>query len=372
MNLQELTAAVAKANPEINPETVTRFVNAFFASVTESLVKDGNVKISGFGTFVHTEEPHHRINFIPSEEMAGTVNAPFSMFEPEELGDDVTDQMLEGDSVPAPSEETMPEESESEVQPQTPEPAAQPVIPQIAEPQPVNVPQPEAEPKHATEPLSEEPDSDEPANGESMKEDTEEETEKEVVYVYRNVFPWWYALIAGLVAGAIIGGAILYTHYDTAGYYYDDETEDTELTDELADEVSQLESQLSAATVSDSEATDGPETTDSITAAAPEAKEAEPEIREVKPAEPEEPKVITEKVSAHNYLTTMAKHHYGKDVFWAYIYLENASKLKHPDRISPNTIVVIPPASKYGIDKNDPKSVAAAKQKGAEIYSKYK
>ena len=361
MTLQELTTAIAKANPGMTSDTVSRFVNAFFASVTESLIKDGNVKISGFGTFVHTEEPRHQVSFIPAEKMADTVNAPFSMFEPEELADDVTDEMLEsGESEEkTPEPEATEQQAEPETSPES-EPTASAPAGTVTEPTDEPAAQePEPQPESAT--VTEQQPEPEPEPEEATEENDEqtENTEKETVIVYRNVFPWWYALIAGLVAGTIIGGAILYTHFDSLTGYSDEEdyTEESELIDEMAEDLALAEAVTDSAAAIQSE--------DTIR----EVKPAEPEIREVKPAEPE---VITETVSPRNYLTTMAKRHYGKDVFWVYIYLENSGKLKHPDRISPNTVVVIPPASKYGIDKNDPKSVASAKQKGAEIYSKYK
>jgi nucleoid DNA-binding protein len=60
-------------------------------------------------------------------------------------------------------------------------------------------------------------------------------------------------------------------------------------------------------------------------------------------------------------LTLIAKEEYGNKFFWVYIYEENKNILKNPDRIIPGLKLVIPPAQKYGIDKNDEKSVNKAK-----------
>ena len=79
----------------------------------------------------------------------------------------------------------------------------------------------------------------------------------------------------------------------------------------------------------------------------------------------------TDTITKTCFLTTMARKHYGNLHFWVYIYEENKSKLGNPNAIRPGTIVVIPPASKYGIDANNPQSVEIAKQKAIEIYSKY-
>lgn len=96
-----------------------------------------------------------------------------------------------------------------------------------------------------------------------------------------------------------------------------------------------------------------------------------PKASEVAPA-PKAPEVVTETVTSTNYLASMARRHYGRFEFWVYIYEENAAKLNNPDLIEPNTVVVIPPAEKYSIDKNNPESVARAVAKAKEIYSRFK
>lgn len=79
-------------------------------------------------------------------------------------------------------------------------------------------------------------------------------------------------------------------------------------------------------------------------------------------AEPEKKqKKVYDTITTKRFLTTMAKEHYGDYNLWPYIYDENAAILGHPDRIKPGTKVVIPPASKYGIDASNPACVAKAK-----------
>ncbi len=84
---------------------------------------------------------------------------------------------------------------------------------------------------------------------------------------------------------------------------------------------------------------------------------------------PQSPKIDT--IAKNRYLTTMAREYYGNFNFWVYIYEENKSKLGNPSTLSPGTKVVIPSASKYGIDANDSKSVEKARQKAAEILKRY-
>ncbi len=78
-------------------------------------------------------------------------------------------------------------------------------------------------------------------------------------------------------------------------------------------------------------------------------------------------RVVTDTVKSNRYLTTMAMKHYGKKKFWVYIYEENKEKLQDPDMIPANTVVVIPPPSKYGIQPGNPASEADAEKRAAEI-----
>lgn len=74
------------------------------------------------------------------------------------------------------------------------------------------------------------------------------------------------------------------------------------------------------------------------------------------------PTIVTDTVRVNYYLTKMSRKYYGRYEFWVYIYEENKDKIKNPNKVAPGLVVVIPPASKYGIDKNDPESVAKAKK----------
>ena len=63
----------------------------------------------------------------------------------------------------------------------------------------------------------------------------------------------------------------------------------------------------------------------------------------------------------------MSRKYYGRYEFWVYIYEENKSKIKNPNSVSPGLVVVIPPAEKYGINKDDPESVRKAKELAEKI-----
>lgn len=78
-----------------------------------------------------------------------------------------------------------------------------------------------------------------------------------------------------------------------------------------------------------------------------------------------QPTVVRDRVNGT--LSSLARKYYGASEFWVYIYLENKSKIPNPDRVKPGTVVVIPDAAKYGIDKNDPKSIQRAKNEQSKL-----
>lgn len=82
-------------------------------------------------------------------------------------------------------------------------------------------------------------------------------------------------------------------------------------------------------------------------------------------------KVVTDTIRSNRFLTTIALKHYGKKKFWVYIYEENRAILNDPDNIPANTVVVVPPAQKYGIKAGDPASEADAEKRAAEIMNQY-
>jgi nucleoid-associated protein YgaU len=84
-------------------------------------------------------------------------------------------------------------------------------------------------------------------------------------------------------------------------------------------------------------------------------------------ATPAAPAVVTDTVSPGNFLTVMARRHYGNPKFWVYIYLENKDKIKDPDSLESGMVVVIPPAEKYGIDSSNPESLKKAEREAYRV-----
>ena len=109
------------------------FLHELSQVVALALAADGYLNIDGLGVFRATTDVDGKPNveFAPAESLATSVNAQFSIFEPVELADDVTEKTLEEAPVPEPvsmpepeiaAEKVDKEEPETEQEPE-PEPA---------------------------------------------------------------------------------------------------------------------------------------------------------------------------------------------------------------------------------------------------------
>ena len=77
--------------------------------------------------------------------------------------------------------------------------------------------------------------------------------------------------------------------------------------------------------------------------------------------------VVTDTIRRGVFLTNVSYRHYGHKAFWVYIYEENSHIIANPDNVPVGTVVVIPPAEKYGIDATDTTAVNVALEKAEVI-----
>ncbi len=338
--------------PGKDQAAIETFIKTFFTTAGDGIKKDGKVKIRWFGQFLIREGDSETIVFIPDKEMSDSVNRPFSCFEAEELDDNVTEAMLdvatdediETTSTMQTCEQIM--DNGNEPDSDEIENAFDMVIdmtqPDSTHPESTGIHEAEnSEPGRQEPPFSDNiPENDqidiEPED-EIIAHDSDDDTAEPLV-IYKNKY--WPALVCGLVIGGIIGFCSAYFMFSTKPDITEAEEETvfqtaTEITEQKVDEDT-VESEMPL--------------TDVAT----------------------KPSVVTDTVRRDRFLTTMARQYFGAMEFWAYIYIENSDRLGDPDRIAPNTVVVIPPAEKYGINRLDEKSLKDAKQKGSEIYSKYR
>ena len=369
----ELIDLVSQSNGTTK-KTSESFVKEFFAAIEQALEDGETVKIRRFGVFkvskvearksVHVgtgeeiEIPEHsKITFTPDKELADAVNAAFADFDTVEIDDSTPSEVIEAledisadEQLPISTpiaaitvEETTAEEPEAQSEEIT-EPAMPPEIPaelmaQDEEPEAaVATVMPMTEPESQAE---------EPAE---YNYDDEEEEDNEQKGSFGKGFFW--GLITGIIVTALLLLAILwFSGFGVATSTTDNEDDEAQV--ENVAVTDSVEPEFSAAEAKPADtATKQPEA----------AKE------EAKPASDNSISLVkTDTVGRTRFLTTMAREYYGDLNFWVYIYEENKSIISDPNHIEAGTVVIIPPASKYGIDKNDPESVAKAKAKSAEI-----
>ncbi len=384
-----------------------------FAVISGKLLEGESVKIDGLGVFKVTEvnsrrsvnvntgeaieiPGHSKITFVADKRLAEAVNAPFASFESVVLDDDVTADMLTAidNAEPAAESSEFSEFSEhselSEPVAEPAEPAAEPVEPsefsepsepselsepsessELSEPsEPATEPAAEpselsefSEPSELSEPAAEEPA--EPAAEPVEEEDAQggaihvPQSDDEYDYYDEDDESWWqrHRTLKGFLMG-VVAGAALYAAADFAIKYYEDNRKVVS-----AETIEATDGEVVAAdTLPSDTLSDKASPKDSLkpTASTP-----------LESAKSTAVKQVTDTVTGSYFLTRMARRHYGNGHFWVYIYEENKGKISNPNNVRPGTVVVIPDAKKYGIDKDNPQSVEAAKRKEGEIQRKF-
>lgn len=375
ISLSSLAASLAQLSGK-SRKFCEDFLKEFFKLIRETLEAGESLRIKGFGTFKIVEvdsrsgvnvangekqeiASYKKVSFSPAKELAAIINAPFENFESVELDDEMpeedfldyqytepqTDQTQEAEAEKDSDSELQPEtatmtESELEVKgeenevPQTiletgsDEEYEDDEITYEAYSAPQS--QPETEPTQTlpTETVTE--------YGNDLQSEHGEAQDKEpVVIVSKSRFG------IGFLSGALTSFAVCVVIF-MLGCFFNWWPVNFE-------KASDLEKQLA--------------TQEMLT---DEDNQAEEEVTV------DEPEPVYDTVSTTRYLTTISRDHYGDYNFWPYIYMENASILGHPDRITPGTKVVVPDLSKYGVNPKDKEQVAIAKKKAAEIYARYK
>lgn len=365
-----------------------KFLTEFSTLMEQALLTEGTLHIKGIGSFRRIELGDEvTVAFAPDDSLAEAVNAPFAMFEPIELDDEVTGEMLEeagnGEHECARTEPDVPPCDEEEPKTETgirqedtqsgndlhELPAGIPPVPnrskkiETAEPARGSAPSPADTP---TEDNGTATTGDEAADNTPVAVPVTHERiiEKErVVEVDRShhtlnlVLTGFIALLAGLLIGYFTYDKLNLNNVKSVNISADDVQ-----VYHQHKEVPASGQDIDIATVPSA---------DSLSHATA-AKPVEDETGTIEANDIDaKTRVITDTVRSNRFLTTMAQQHYGKKKFWVYIYLENRDKLGDPDKIAANTIVVIPPASKYGIRPGDPASETDAERQASEIMSRY-
>lgn len=376
--LINLVAETAKTSKKSSED----FLKELFSLIAETLVSGENVKIKKLGTFkVIDVEPrksvninsgeemlipgHKKITFTPDKEFAEAVNSPFSAFESVEISDEVTDEMLgmadnqidtsneEMDEAIAVKNDNQMTESEETVIEE---------LPQVEWCETTDEKTNSSSDGHFEEGItySEKDDAIDDSITETVvseKEFNNEPVQHRSQRTFAHGFVWGVASLVMLIVAVV---AVLFFLFPetTNGIIANFNREQEEVCTITREYVTQVsvernveENQVSVVNNESNKIND-----------------SQTLVANTQPSD----QPVYDTISRTRFLTTMAKEHYGNFNLWPYIYEENKQILGHPDRIKPGTRVVIPPKEKYGIDPMNEDCIAKAKQKGVEIYARYK
>ncbi len=356
------------------------FLRELFAIVEEELVKGENVRIKGFGTFKIVDvEPrksvnvsngeetvipgHSKVLFVAAKELASRVNLPFEAFEAVEIADELPTDSLDGeeelpDSMPdSLIYEESDEESgqknglEQEVEIQDSESN---VIPDLV------VPVSELKKDSDQEAVEDEASAE--AYSDSLQADDSRNDTEDLPGENRHKFTKGFA--AGFITALLVGG-IVFAVGHLMGFSFgvtngeksaEQSTSEVVKTEDMSvDSIASFKSFVKDSVLLDNN--------DSV-------RNNSEIVDDVPTKVSDEP--VYDTVTTTRYLTTIAKEHYGNFNLWPIIYEENKDILGHPDRIRPGTKVVVPPLSKYGVDPKNAGQIKEIKQKGIEIYARFK
>lgn len=378
MSLPQLIDALI-ATGIADSATIRNFIQEFTAIIEGTLARSESVSVKGIGTFHAVEVADELyIEFAPDATLAETVNAPFSIFEPVELPDNLTDADMETAEMACNETEPASQPCPPPIPPRREAAASEP-----AATSPVSAPAPDpiietpvqpehAEPEHKTAaPGSDNNEPEQAPHNTLPTKEIEKIIEHERVVEVRDhsshhtmhiVIASLLSLVAGLAIGYFANNRLNLSHIknvniEAEGVNVISKTEAKEGKSATVDSVASVAAGHSASIPADTVSPG-----QGSTAVEPEAKTVETPRAAI----------VTDTVKANRYLTTMARRHYGKKIFWVYIYEENKNIIDDPDHIAPNTVVVIPPAEKYGIKAGDKESEADAMHRAQAIVNSQK
>lgn len=351
LNFHDLVGLLSE-KAGITKKDAENFLREFFDLTTNALLEDKQVKIKNLGTFkivdVHEREsvdvrtgervvipPHSKVNFIPDTNLSKTINEPFAMFDPIEIRRDdpcsrpesqaKENGKNEGNNNPASKDEL----NSPDIVPNT-----------------IRIP------------------NDTPEHNRILEKREKRNKRKRIKFLYPVI-----AIIAILIF------AILYfipdydEIYQKSDYYISETNHEQENeTQEQKINITEME-QSSIESKTDNISEDSTNTVNNpeISVDTPVKPEKQPEITVEKTVKNTERYSIVNgikkrKIAEGERLTLIALQEYGNKDFWIYLYEENKNMIKNPENVMSGMIIIIPPVSKYGIDKDNPESVKKAKE----------
>ena len=387
VSLHEITGRLA-AETGCGPEIAGTFLKEFSAVISQGLAADGVVSVAGLGIFrvVSDVNGNPSVEFAPDASLAGKVNEPFAMFESVELADSLTESELNPPAEAQPEAGEIPEAVATGIMPP-------PLPPRFLRKEKVAAPQPEddmraplaesqsqeihtgqeaaPEDGNATSPAREDLSVQDPVSyppvysGEPQPDANPlaVRLEPESSVTIQRVGHTTLTLVVTAIAACLLGLILGYLSYKWLNNNLSGNVELLEDGILIRHDSGIVEEEI---VPFDNTAEDSLEMARDIPVDSSAALEAA-ETRAQQTAQRAALAVVTDTVGPGNYLSVMARRHYGNAKFWVYIYLENKDKIRNPDNLEDGMVLVIPPASKYGIDASDPASLKKAEKEAYKV-----
>lgn len=391
-------AEVLAARIGVSDAEAQHFIQLYFETISYGLVSGGDVSIKGLGTFSRSSDADSVVTFKPDESLAKVLNAPFEAFIPVPIpgGVDIQDD----NSIDAASQESLDNHDSSQSEQnsgvqsddngfaddkQDTKPGTSVVDTEVGDDVCPDKDDGTIESSDICQPVSEQSvtSDEQPISGHSdsnvnddsaeiaadsdlsdsnlhtdidnsdIANNTDDEADDEQAEVYilprRKCRSLLWGIV-GILVGALIGIAIGYYFHDDIGRYVGiRQTPVISKTDGIKPETKVVTQPQKA----------GQDTCTSDT----------PNIVQEKTVIEPRYDVVT----AHQFLTTLAKKYYGVKDYWVYIYEANKSRLRHPDRIKPGTRIMIPEITEFLADPTPTESnIRQARQLAAQIYGRFK
>lgn len=84
----------------VSSERALSFLKSLFQTIADRLYNGESVTISGLGTFSVSHNPEDPVHFMPEKQFADDINAPFAMFEPVTIDNDIELSEIEAVGTP--------------------------------------------------------------------------------------------------------------------------------------------------------------------------------------------------------------------------------------------------------------------------------
>lgn len=392
--LQEITVLLTD-RVKVGPDVAGAFLKEVASVLSQGIATDGSVTVDGLGTFRATAdvEGNPTVEFAPEPSFADSVNKPFAIFESVELAEDLDESSLDesGNRQSADGETGAQDAPESQGEEATPEstPVPPPIPPRFvgrdkaaatthkpqtdvpaADDMPVEA-MPEAPvhfiPDAPVHVIPEAPVHTVPDAPFHVIPDApvavriEPESEVRIRREGHSVLTLVFACVAAGLFGVLLGGVIWYLLF---GYHWQ------KINNQQVADVIELEENVSADSVLFAVSSDDTllqAKVDSLIRVNDDG--SSQTQKEVAGAEAPSAHrdVVTDTIGPGNYLSRIARRHYGNPRFWVYIYLANRDKIADPDNVAKGTVVTIPPREAYDIDPDNPESVKKAEREATRI-----